>query len=203
MNVFRQRGDVAMVIRFIKAQIPSIEELHLPQLLKRSSWKNVVWCWWSVPPAPGKSTTLASMIDYRNQNMTGHILSIEDPIEFLHSHKKSVVNQREIGLDAMNYENALKNALREAPDVIMIGEIRDAATMQHAIAYAGDRAPVPVDAARQQRQPGAGPHHQLLPRQRAPPDPQRHVAQPQGRDLAAPDPDRRRRTSRGDRVYCC
>ena len=136
VNVFRQRGDVAMVIRFIKAQIPSIEELHLPQLLKKIIMEKRGLVLVVGSTGSGKSTTLASMIDYRNQNMTGHILSIEDPIEFLHSHKKSVVNQREIGLDAMNYENALKNALREAPDVIMIGEIRDAATMQHAIAYA-------------------------------------------------------------------
>jgi twitching motility protein PilU len=136
VNVFRQRGDTAMVIRFIQADIPSIEDLHLPLLLKKiiTEKRGLVLVVGST--GSGKSTTLASMIDYRNQNMTGHILSIEDPIEFLHQHKKSVVNQREIGLDSMSYQNALKNALREAPDVIMIGEIRDAATMQHAIAYA-------------------------------------------------------------------
>ena len=136
VNVFRQRGDTAMVIRFIKGSIPSIEELHLPQTLKKliMSKRGLILVVGST--GSGKSTTLASMIDYRNENVAGHILSIEDPIEFLHRHKKSLVNQREIGLDALNYENALKNALREAPDVIMIGEIRDAATMQHAIAYA-------------------------------------------------------------------
>jgi twitching motility protein PilU len=136
VNVFRQRGDVAMVIRFIKAVIPSIEELYLPQLLKRLVMEKRGLILVVGSTGSGKSTTLASMIDYRNANATGHILSIEDPIEFLHSHKRSVVNQREIGLDSMSYENALKNALREAPDVILIGEIRDAATMQHAIAYA-------------------------------------------------------------------
>ena len=136
VNVFRQRGDVAMVIRFIKAQIPSIEELHLPLLLKKLIMEKRGLILVVGSTGSGKSTTLASMIDYRNEHATGHILSIEDPIEFLHSHKKSVVNQREIGLDSMSYENALKNALREAPDVILIGEIRDAATMQHAIAYA-------------------------------------------------------------------
>ena len=136
VNVFRQRGDVAMVIRFIKAEIPSIEELCLPQTLKNLVMEKRGLILVVGSTGSGKSTTLASMIDYRNTNTTGHILTIEDPIEFLHSHKKSLVNQREIGLDSMNYENALKNALREAPDVILIGEIRDAATMQHAIAYA-------------------------------------------------------------------
>ncbi|MGB5253522.1 MAG: PilT/PilU family type 4a pilus ATPase [Sedimenticolaceae bacterium] len=136
VNVFRQRGDVAMVIRYIKGEIPSIEELYLPQTLKRLILEKRGLILVVGSTGSGKSTTLASMIDYRNQHATGHILSIEDPIEFLHSHKKSVVNQREIGLDSMSYENALKNALREAPDVILIGEIRDAATMQHAIAYA-------------------------------------------------------------------
>ncbi|MCB1787148.1 MAG: PilT/PilU family type 4a pilus ATPase [Chromatiaceae bacterium] len=136
VNVFRQRGDTAMVLRFIKGQIPSIEELHLPQTLKKliMAKRGLILVVGST--GSGKSTTLASMIDYRNANVTGHILSIEDPIEFLHRHKKSVVNQREIGLDSMSYESALKNALREAPDVIMIGEVRDAATMQHAISYA-------------------------------------------------------------------
>jgi len=136
VNVFRQRGDVAMVIRFIRGEIPSIEELYLPQMLKRLIMEKRGLILVVGSTGSGKSTTLASMIDHRNQHATGHILSIEDPIEFLHQHKKSVVNQREIGLDSMSYENALKNALREAPDVILIGEIRDAATMQHAIAYA-------------------------------------------------------------------
>ncbi|MGB5453989.1 MAG: PilT/PilU family type 4a pilus ATPase [Sedimenticolaceae bacterium] len=136
VNVFRQRGDVAMVIRFIKGEIPSIEELYLPQTLKNIIMEKRGLILVVGSTGSGKSTTLASMIDYRNEHATGHILSIEDPIEFLHKHKKSVVNQREIGLDSMSYENALKNALREAPDVILIGEIRDAATMQHAIAYA-------------------------------------------------------------------
>ena len=136
VNVFRQRGDVAMVIRFIKAQIPSIEELCLPQKLKELVMEKRGLILVVGSTGSGKSTTLASMIDHRNANAAGHILTIEDPIEFLHAHKKSIVNQREIGLDSMSYENALKNALREAPDVILIGEIRDAATMQHAIAYA-------------------------------------------------------------------
>ena len=136
VNVFKQRGDTAMVIRYIKGQIPEISELALPEILKKIIMEPRGLVLVVGSTGSGKSTTLASMIDYRNSNATGHILTIEDPIEYLHSHKKSVVDQREVGLDTLSYENALKNALREAPDVILIGEIRDAATMQHAIAYA-------------------------------------------------------------------
>lgn len=136
VNVYRQRGDVAMVIRYIKARIPSIEELHLPEILKTLVMEPRGLILLVGASGSGKSTTLASMLDYRNRNKTGHILTIEDPIEFIHPHKKSIVDQREIGLDTLSYANALKNAMREAPDVILIGEIRDRETMQHAIAYA-------------------------------------------------------------------
>ena len=136
VNVFRQRGDVAMVIRYIKGKIPSIEDLNLPQKLKELIMEPRGLVLVVGSTGSGKSTTLASMIDYRNDNQTGHILTIEDPVEFLHTHKKSVVDQREVGLDTLSYEVALKNAMREAPDVILIGEIRDQQTMQHAIAYA-------------------------------------------------------------------
>jgi twitching motility protein PilU len=136
VNVFRQRGDVALVLRYIKGNIPSLEDLRLPPLFKDIIMQKRGLVLVVGATGSGKSTTLASMIDYRNRNTTGHILTIEDPIEFLHSHKKSLVNQREIGLDSLDYAHALKNALREAPDVILIGEIRDAATMQHALAYA-------------------------------------------------------------------
>ncbi len=136
VNVFRQRGDVAMVIRYIKGKIPSIEDLNLPQKLKELILEPRGLILVVGSTGSGKSTTLASMIDHRNQNTTGHILTIEDPVEFLHTHKKSVVDQREVGLDTLSYEMALKNAMREAPDVILIGEIRDRQTMQHAIAYA-------------------------------------------------------------------
>ncbi len=136
VNVFRQRGDVSMVIRYIKGDIPSIEELNLPQSLKELIMmpRGLILVVGST--GSGKSTSLASMIDHRNASATGHILTIEDPVEFLHTHKKSVVDQREVGLDTLSYEVALKNAMREAPDVILIGEIRDRQTMQHAIAYA-------------------------------------------------------------------
>jgi len=136
VNLFRQRGSVAVVIRYIKATIPSLEELNLPPILKKLIMEPRGLVLVVGATGSGKSTTLASMIDYRNQRATGHILTIEEPIEFLHQHKKSIVDQRELGLDTLSYSNALKNAMREAPDVILIGEIRDSETMKHAIAYA-------------------------------------------------------------------
>ncbi|MCA1714632.1 MAG: PilT/PilU family type 4a pilus ATPase [Gammaproteobacteria bacterium] len=136
VNVFRQRGEVGMVIRSIRSVIPSIEELQLPQVLKEiiMAPRGLVLIVGST--GSGKSTTLASMIDHRNNITAGHILTIEDPIEYLHKHKKSIVNQREVGIDTHAFHNALKNAMREAPDVILIGEIRDADTMEAAIAFA-------------------------------------------------------------------
>ncbi|HAT8751202.1 TPA: PilT/PilU family type 4a pilus ATPase [Legionella pneumophila] len=136
INLFRQRGEVAMVVRYIKGEIPSIEDLNLPQILKSLvlELRGLVLVVGST--GSGKSTTLAAMINYRNENHRGHILTIEDPIEYIHQHKKSIVDQREIGIDTLSYDNALKNAMREAPDVILIGEIRDLNSMKHAIAYA-------------------------------------------------------------------
>ncbi len=125
-----------MVIRYIKSRTPSIEDLHLPQILKKLVLEPRGLILVVGATGSGKSTTLASMIDYRNQQKNGHILTIEDPVEFVYEHKKAVVDQREVGLDTLSYANALKNAMREAPDVILIGEIRDRETMQHAIAYA-------------------------------------------------------------------
>ncbi len=136
VNIFRQRGEVSMVIRYVKSEIPTIEELGLPQVLKNFAMIKRGLVLMVGSTGSGKSTSLAAMIDYRNTNATGHILTIEDPIEFLHRHKRSVVNQREIGFDTHNYHNALINALREAPDVILIGEIRDRETMENAIKYA-------------------------------------------------------------------
>jgi len=135
-NVYMQKNEAAMVVRYIKSNIPSFEELGLPAVLRDLIMlkRGLVLIVGSA--GSGKSTTLASMIDYRNQNATGHILCIEDPIEFMHEYKRSVVDQREVGIDTLSYEEALRNAMREAPDVIMIGEIRDRMTMQHAIAYA-------------------------------------------------------------------
>ena len=135
VNVFKQRGEVALVIRAIKSDIPSIEELLLPQIYKKLIMEPRGLILVVGATGSGKSTTLASMIDYRNTNSAGHILTIEDPIEFLHRHKKSIVNQREVGLDTHSYHEALKNAMREAPDVILIGEIRDTDTMDAAIGF--------------------------------------------------------------------
>jgi len=124
-----------MVIRAIKSEIPSIEQLRLPALFKQLIMEPRGLILVVGATGSGKSTTLASMIDYRNQNTSGHILTVEDPIEYLHRHKKSVINQREVGLDTHSYHGALKNAMREAPDVIMIGEIRDAEVMETAISF--------------------------------------------------------------------
>jgi twitching motility protein PilU len=135
INIYRQRGDVAMVVRYITSQIPSIEALNLPALLKDLILLPRGLILVVGATSSGKSTCLASMVDHRNSTRTGHILTIEEPIEYLHLHKESVVDQREIGLDTLSYANALKNAMREAPDVIMIGEIRDREIMQQAIAY--------------------------------------------------------------------
>jgi twitching motility protein PilU len=135
VNVFKQRGEVALVIRAIKSDIPSIEDLLLPQIYKKLIMEPRGLILVVGATGSGKSTTLASMIDYRNSNSAGHILTIEDPIEFLHKHKKSIVNQREVGLDTHSYHEALKNAMREAPDVILIGEIRDTDTMDAAIGF--------------------------------------------------------------------
>jgi len=135
VNVFKQRGEVGMVIRAIKSEIPSIEELRLPSIFNKLIMEPRGLILVVGATGSGKSTTLAAMIDQRNQHAPGHILTIEDPIEYLHRHKHSIVNQREVGLDTHSFKEALKNAMREAPDVIMIGEIRDTDTMEAAIAF--------------------------------------------------------------------
>jgi twitching motility protein PilU len=136
INLYRQRGDIAIAIRYIPDRIPAIEELNLPPILKDLIMLPQGLVLIVGPSGSGKSTALASMIDYRNTKTTGHILTVEEPIEYLHTHKKSIVDQREVGLDTLSCANALKNAMRESPDVIMIGEIRDRETMQAAISYA-------------------------------------------------------------------
>ncbi len=136
INLFKQRGEVSMVIRYIKWQVPSIEELGLPRVLSELVMEKRGLIIVAGSTSSGKSTTLASMLDYRNHNTTGHILTLEDPIEFIYHHEKSIVNQREIGLDTKSYGDALRHAVREAPDAILIGEVRDQETMKHAISYA-------------------------------------------------------------------
>ena len=136
VNVFKQRNEVGMVIRTIQTDIPNAKELKIPELVNELILEKRGLILVAGGTGSGKSTTMASMINHRNEEMNGHILTIEDPIEFMHRHKKSIVNQREIGSDTHSYKRALKSALREAPDVILIGEIRDRDTMEAAISFA-------------------------------------------------------------------
>jgi twitching motility protein PilU len=135
VNVFKQRGEVSMVIRHIITKIPTLDSLGLPPVLKDLISRRRGLILVVGATGSGKSTTLAAMIDHRNETEAGHILTLEDPIEFIHNHKKAVVDQREVGIDTKSFDNGLKNAMRQAPDVILIGEIRDKDTMQHAITY--------------------------------------------------------------------
>lgn len=136
VNIYRQRNEVAMVVRNIKTEIPNIEDLGLPAVLTQVIMQKRGLILFVGGTGSGKSTSLAALIDYRNSNSTGHIITIEDPIEFVHRHKRCIVSQREVGVDTLSFEDALKNTLRQAPDVILIGEIRDRETMEHALAFA-------------------------------------------------------------------
>lgn len=135
VNIFRQQGTVAIVIRYLPTEIPKIDQLGLPSILHKLVELPRGMVLVVGATGSGKSTSLAAMIDHRNETMKSHILTIEDPMEYVHRYKQSVVNQREIGLDTQCYADALKNAMREAPDVILIGEIRDQETMQDTISY--------------------------------------------------------------------
>jgi twitching motility protein PilU len=135
--IFYQRGYPAMVMRYITAEMPRIDQLGLPEILTDLTKLKRGLILMVGATGSGKSTTLASMINYRNENFSDHIVTIEDPIEFLHSNKRSIVNQREVGLDTRSYANALKSVMRAAPDVILIGEIRDRESMEAAISLAG------------------------------------------------------------------
>jgi twitching motility protein PilU len=136
VNMFQQRGSVGMVIRRIKAEVMSLTEMGLPPILQDIVMTKRGLVLVVGATGSGKSTSLAAMIDYRNSNEAGHIITIEDPIEFVHRHKQSVVTQREVGFDTLSFQSALKNTLRQAPDVILIGEIRDTETMEAAIVFA-------------------------------------------------------------------
>ena len=136
-NVFKQRGNLAMVLRYITLDMPRLDDLGLPKVLKDLALKKRGLVLMVGATGSGKSTTLAAMINHRNELSSDHIITIEDPIEFLHPNKKSIVNQRELGLDTHSYARALKSAMRAAPDVILIGEIRDQETMEAAITLAG------------------------------------------------------------------
>ena len=136
LSAFRQRGSISAVFRFVPATIPPLNELGLPPVLSELIMEKRGLLLVVGATGSGKSTTIASMLDYRNEHRTGHILTLEDPIEYLFKNKKSIVNQREIGSDALDFNMALRNSLRQAPDVILIGEIRDRETMTAALAYA-------------------------------------------------------------------
>lgn len=136
VNAFVQRGSTGMVLRIINSEIPSFAELNLPDILEDIAMTKRGLVIFVGGTGSGKSTSLASMVDYRNQNSHGHIITIEDPVEFVHDHGNCLVTQREVGVDTDSYAIALKNTLRQAPDVILIGEIRDRETMEHAITFA-------------------------------------------------------------------
>ncbi|HEX5842751.1 MAG TPA: PilT/PilU family type 4a pilus ATPase, partial [Pseudomonas sp.] len=136
INIFKQRNEVSMVCRNIKMDIPVFEDLKLPEVLLKTIMEKRGLVLFVGGTGSGKSTSLAALIDYRNRNSGGHIITIEDPVEYVHKHKKSIINQREVGVDTRSFHAALKNTLRQAPDVILIGEIRDRETMEHALAFA-------------------------------------------------------------------
>ncbi len=135
VNAFVQQGKIGMVMRVIPQTLPTIDGLGMPQVLKDVAMTKRGLCILVGATGSGKSTTLAAMIDWRNENSYGHIVTVEDPVEFVHAHKNCVITQRELGLDTDSWEAALKNTLRQAPDVILMGEIRDRETMEHAIAF--------------------------------------------------------------------
>jgi len=135
VNIFKQRHEISMVIRAITDEIPSLDSLGLPPIVKRLVMQKRGLILFVGATGSGKSTSLASLIDHRNANSAGHIITIEDPVEFVHSHKKSIINQREVGVDTDSYQDALENTLRQAPDVILIGEVRTRDTMEHALTF--------------------------------------------------------------------
>ncbi|MNZ26863.1 Twitching mobility protein [compost metagenome] len=135
VNIFKQRNEVSIVARNIKLDIPRFEDLNLPEVLLKTVMEKRGLVLFVGGTGSGKSTSLAALIDHRNRNSGGHIITIEDPIEYVHRHRKSIINQREVGVDTRSFHAALKNTLRQAPDVILIGEIRDRETMEHALAF--------------------------------------------------------------------
>lgn len=136
VNIFKQRNDVSLVIRNVKLDIPRFEDLKLPAVLLETVMLKQGLILIVGATDSGKSTTLAALIDHRNRHSTGHIVTIEDPIEYIHRHQRSIINQREVGVDTRSFHAALKNTLRQAPDVVLIGEIRDRETMEHALTFA-------------------------------------------------------------------
>ncbi len=136
VNIFRQRGDVGMVIRKITTEVPTIDQLGLPEIMKEVIMEKRGLVLMVGATSSGKSTSMAAMLDHRNRHQQGHIITIEDPVEFVHQHRKCIITQREVGTDTATFKAALKNTLRQAPDVILVGEIRDRETMEHALEFA-------------------------------------------------------------------
>lgn len=136
INIFKQRNEISIVARNIKAEIPQFGDLGLPEVLKEVIMTKRGLVLFVGGTGSGKSTSLAALIDHRNTTSAGHIITIEDPVEYVHKHKRCIINQREVGVDTRSFQNALKNTLRQAPDVILIGEIRDRHTMEHALEFA-------------------------------------------------------------------
>ena len=198
VSAFVQQGYTGAVLRTINAKIPTLEELELPPVLKEVVLSKRGFVILVGGTGSGKSTSLAAMVGYRNEKTRGHIVTIEDPVEYVHAHKGCVVTHREVGVDCDSWHLALKNTLRQAPDVILIGEIRDRETMEYGIQFAETGPPGAGDAARQQLQPGARPHHQLLPRGAPRAAADGPVAQHPRPHFAAPDTARdRHRAHRG------
>ncbi len=199
-NAFVQQGHVGLVFRLIPQLLPTIDQLGLPKILKDVTMTKRGLVIMVGATGSGKSTSLAAMVDWRNENSFGHIITIEDPVEFVHPHKNCIVTQREVGIDTDGWEAALKNTL--APGARRHPDGRDPRPRDHGTCggVRRDRPPVHGHPARQQRQPGAGPDHQLLPRRAAPAAADGPVAEPQGHRVAAPaaargrqGPHRRRR----------
>ena len=170
-NVFRQQGTVALALRAIPFDIPTFDELGLPPIMEYFAGLPQGLLLVTGPTGSGKSTTQASVIDYINHTRECHILTIEDPIEYVHVHRRAAVNQREVGVDTDSFERALRSALREDPDVMLVGEMRDAETMQFALDDRRDRPPRVRDVAHQRRRHRARPHRRRVPGRPPGPDP--------------------------------
>ena len=186
VNVFYQRGYPAMVLRYISADMPKLDQLGLPDMFKDLIMMKRGLILMVGATGSGKSTTIAAMINHRNETSSDHIVTIEDPIEFLHTNKRSIVNQREVGLDTKSFARALRGVMRAAPDVILIGEIRDRETHGGGDHPRRHRPPGAVDAAREQQRRDAGPHHQHVPAGPAQADLPGPVAVPARHPVAAP-----------------
>ena len=181
VNIFVQRTEISMVIRYIKEAIPDLEDLGLPTILKKFIMEKTGLVLVVGSTGSGKSTTLASMINYRNRRESGHILTIEDPIEFVFKHDRSIISQREVGIDTKSYDNALREAMREAPEVIMIGEARSDQLCRY-------RALVPDHAACSELQPGHGSYNEYVPHGYAGTPADGLIFKPESSDITTPAP---------------